>query len=593
MKNWRLRNNKANIEKMADALRISPVMAQVLANRGIGTFEAAKKFIAPSLEDMYDGYLFEDMKKGIDLLNEAIDAGTKISVYGDYDADGAMSSVILYKSIKCFTDNVMYYVPHRQKEGYGINCDSINELYSEGVRLIICCDNGITALKEAELMKQLGVKFVILDHHEPSFVETENGRNDVLPCADAVIDHKKKTCTYPVKNLCAGGMSYKFSQLLFESRNAEFSYRDEFLVFAAIATICDIVDLLDENRTIAKLGLDSIKYSPNTGLQALIEATGLDKADKITEYHIGFVIGPCINATGRLKSAKSAIELFLTEDTQKAKELSLELTALNDSRKEMTQKAVKECIEMAQNDESSVLVVYNENVHESIAGIVAGRIKEKFYKPAIVITSGDEMAKGSARSIDGYNIFEEMFKVKDIFHKFGGHPMAAGLSIAKENIEELKRRLNENCQLTKEELTPVIRIDKALNINEINMGLAKELLLLAPFGKENTMPLFGTKSMFAEKITLIGKDKNIIKMSLRDKETGLRLDGIDFNNYTQFVNELNNIFGEEETGQVLQGLLPVYLDLVYSVSINEFLGRKTVQLIIKDFRLMGGNSNGY
>ena len=593
MKNWRLRNNKVNIEKMADALRISPVMAQVLANRGIGTFETAKKFIAPSLEDMYDGYLFEDMKKGIDLLNEAIDAGTKISVYGDYDADGVMSSVILYKSIKCFTNNVMYYVPHRQKEGYGINCDSINELYIEGVRLIICCDNGITALKEAEFMKQLGMRFIILDHHEPSFVETENGRNDVLPSADAIIDHKKKTCTYPVKNLCAGGMSYKFSQLLFESRNAEFSYRDEFLVFAAIATICDIVDLLDENRTIAKLGLDSIKYSPNIGLQALIEETGLDKADKITEYHIGFVIGPCINATGRLESAKSAIELFLTEDTQKAKELSFELTAINDSRKEMTQKAVKECVEMVKNDESSVLVVYNENVHESIAGIVAGRIKEKFYKPAIVITSGDEMAKGSARSIDGYNIFEEMFKVKDIFHKFGGHPMAAGLSIAKKNIEELKRRLNENCQLTKEELTPVIRIDKALNINEINMGLAKELLLLAPFGKENTMPLFGTKNMFAEKITLIGKDKNIIKMSLRDKETGLRLDGIDFNNYTQFVNELNNVFGEEETDQVLQGLLPVYLDLVYGVSINEFLGRKTVQLIIKDFRLMGGNSNGY
>ena len=588
MKNWMLRNNKVNVEKMAEALRISPVMAQVLANRGIGTFKSAKKFIFPNLSDMYDGYLFEDMKKGIDLINEAIDEGTKISIYGDYDVDGVMSSVILYKSIKYFTNNVTYYVPHRQKEGYGINCDSINELYGEGVRMIVCCDNGITAVEEAKLIKQLGMKFIILDHHEPAFVEAETERSDVLPDADAIIDHKRKTCTYPFKSLCAGGMSYKFSQLLFESRKAEFLHRDEALVFAAIATICDIVDLLDENRIIAKLGLEIIKNSSNIGLKALIEETGLEQIEKITEYHIGFVIGPCINATGRLESAKSAIELFLTDDVKKAKELSLELATLNNSRKNMTLKAVKECVEIAQNDESRVLVIYNENVHESIAGIVAGRIKEKFYKPTIVITSGDEMAKGSARSIDGYNIFEEMFKVKDIFHKFGGHPMAAGLSLSKESIDVLRRRLNENCKLTKEQLIQDIRLDKALNISEINMDLAKELSILAPFGKENPMPLFGTKNMFAEKITLIGKDKNIIKMSLRDKETGARIEGIDFNNYSQFVSELTDIFGEEEANQVLQGLLPLYLDLVYGISINEFFGRKTVQLIIKDFRLMGG-----
>ncbi|MDD3570965.1 MAG: single-stranded-DNA-specific exonuclease RecJ, partial [Lachnospiraceae bacterium] len=440
MKKWMLRRNKVNIEKMAERLGISIVTAQVLANRGIGTYNAACKFLYCDLNEMYDGNLLKDMQKGIDVINFAIDNGKKIAVYGDYDVDGVMSTAILYKTIKTFTDNVIYYVPHRQKEGYGINIEAVEELKSLDIDVILACDNGIAAIEEAKLIDKLGMRLVILDHHEPAFEVCEDGsKKDIIPVAAAIIDHKQKDCTYPFKALCAGAMAYKFSKVIFESRKAEFVYSTEFLVFAAMATICDIVDLLDENRIIAKNGLNLIKESPNIGLKALLEKTGIAEGD-ISEYHVGFVLGPCINATGRLESAKSAVELFVTEDVERAKILATELTELNNERKLLTANAVKETIEAVENSDlhqDRVLVIYNENIHESIAGIVAGRIKERYYKPVIMLTSGESMAKGSARSIEGYNIFEELFNQIDLFHKFGGHPMAAGLSLPYENVDIL------------------------------------------------------------------------------------------------------------------------------------------------------------
>lgn len=588
MKKWMQKRNKADIEKMSEALNVSPTFAQVLANRGIGTYSQAKNFIEADIENMYDGYLFKDMEKGIKAVSEAVDKGVKISVYGDYDADGVMSSVILYKTLKRFTDNVVYYVPHRQKEGYGINLDSIEELYKDGVGLILTCDNGIAAIEEAKRIKELGMTLIILDHHEPAFMLKEDGtREDVIPVAHAVIDHKQKDCDYPFKELCAGAMAYKFSKLFFEQRMEEEFPQKEFLTFAAIATICDIVDLRDENRIIAKNGLRFIKDTENIGLKALLKQTGIEN-HSITEYHVGFIIGPCINATGRLESAEAAIELFTTENKERAEFLAQELSALNDERKFITQKGTAECFEAIENSplcNDRVLVIYNDNIHESIAGIVAGRVKEKYYKPTIVITRSEEMAKGSARSIEGYNIFEELLKQRDLFHKFGGHPMAAGLSLLEENIDVLRKRLNDECLLTKEEMTPVLRIEKALEINEINLDLAQELLLAAPFGKDNPSPIFGTKSAFAEKVFLIGKNKNILKMSLRDTKTGTRVDAVDFGGYECFMEECVKLYGEEKAENIIKGLEGIKLDIVYSISINSYMGMDSVSLHIKDFRL--------
>lgn len=589
MKRWMLRSNKVDTEKMAESLGISPIMAQIIANRGIGTYESAKNFIDADLQGMYDGALFKDIKKGIDILNHAIDNKVKISVYGDYDVDGVTSSVILYKTIKTFTTEIMYYVPHRQKEGYGINMASIDELYNEGVKLIVCCDNGIAAINESERIKELGMELVIIDHHEPAFEEKEDGtRTDIIPVADAVIDSKQKDCEYPFKSLCAAGMCYKFSKLLFESRNEKFHLDKELLVFAGIGTICDIVDLLDENRIIAKNGLKLIPESPNVGLRALINETGISDINDITEYHVGFVLGPCINATGRLESAKTAIELFTTDDEDLAKELAKELSTLNAERKEMTKIAADECLKSVEEENllnDKVLVIYNENIHESIAGIVAGRVKDAYYKPTIVITQGDEMAKGSARSIEGYNVFEELLRLNHLFHKFGGHPMAAGLSLLKENIDSLRKSINENCVLTEKEMTQTIRIERSLELGEINMPLAKELKIAAPFGKENPTPIFGSKDILAEKVSLIGKDKRILKFSLRDTKKGTRFDAIDFKGYEVFCQECIKKHGEEKAKRILAGRESVKMDIVYTIGINTYLGHSKVQLLIKDFRI--------
>lgn len=589
MKKWTVKNNKVNTDLMAKSLGITEVLAQILANRGIGTAKGTKRFINADLSELHDGYLFKDMKKAIGIVNLAIENKTKIAVYGDYDVDGVTSSVILYKAIKTFTSEVIYYVPHRQKEGYGINMSSIDELQQKGIGLIVCCDNGIAAVEEAKMVKKLGMSLVIIDHHDPAFEEDEDGtKRDIIPIADAVVDAKQRDCKYPFKFLCAGGMAYKFSKLLFESRNEKFAIDKELLVFAAIATICDIVDLLDENRIIAQNGLKLIKESGNVGLQALLEETKLNEADFITEYHVGFILGPCINATGRLESAGIAIELFLSEDKEKAKQLATELTKLNEDRKYMTTTAVESCMKTIESQglsEQNVLVVLNEEIHESIAGIVAGRIKERYYKPTIVLTEGDGMVKGSARSIEGYNVFEELLKLKDLFQRFGGHPMAAGLTLPKENVEELRKKINKNCRLTEKELTPVLRLEKALNLSEITMDLAKELNNVAPFGKENPVPIFGTKCVLAEKVSVIGKNQNILKFSLRDTQTGTRLDGISFDGFEEFSEQCNKKYGEEEKKHILQGTQSITLDIAYTIDINTFMGNSKVQLIIKDFRI--------
>ena len=588
MKRWLLKRTKVNTAAMAKELGIRQATAAVLANRGLLSRKEAQDFLYGGETAFGDPAEMKDLLKGVSLIAQAIQEGKMIAVYGDYDVDGVMSTTILYQTILRCGGNVMFYLPHRQKEGYGLNLKAVEELSAEGVEVLFTCDNGIAALQEAALAKEKGMTVVLLDHHEPGFTGIGEERRDILPKADAIIDPKQRDCGYPFKHMCAGGLSYKFSRLLLQ----EFCIADEALEkqlvsFAAIATVCDIVDLLGENRAIVRKGLPEIQKTKNIGLRALMEEAGL--ADKvISDYHIGFIIGPCINAAGRLESGRQAVELFCSKDDRDAREKAKMLVRLNEERKHLTEEAAMRAdIALQEGDalKERVLVLYDPMIHESIAGIVAGRIKDKYYHPTILITGSEDGAKGSGRSIEGYHIFEALFENRDLFTRFGGHAMAAGLSLPVENIDILRKRLNEQCQLTDEEMIPVLRIEKSLSFAEIDLGLAKELKALAPFGKGNPAPLFGSKGICADRVDMIGKDRNILRMTLSEPQSGTRLSAISFDGYEQLREMLKELYPAEECDKIiLSGQLPELLDIVYSVDINTYNGRSNVQLMIKDFR---------
>lgn len=595
MKRWQLKRSKIDIVAMAADLKIQPATAAVLANRNLFSSQKARMFLSPDPSAFYDALNMKGMEQALDLVTKAIKKGMKIVVYGDYDVDGVMSTSILTHAIRHCGGEVQYYVPHRQKEGYGLNTNAVLQLAQEGIGLLFTCDNGIAALQEVSLAKEKGMQVVILDHHEPAFsTKTDGSKCDILPQADVVIDPKQQDCTYPFSALCAAGISYKFALLLLH----RFGWHDialekELLCFAAIATVCDVVDLLEENRALVKLGLAAIPETTNPGLRALLQATQLE-AQPLTEYHLGFRIGPCINATGRLESASLAVELFCTQDETRAQEIAQTLVRLNEERKTLTEEAVHRLIAQAEEiqDTQKVFVLYDPNLHESIAGIVAGRIKDKYYHPTILITKAEDGAKGSARSIEGYHMFEALFACRDLFTRFGGHAMAAGLSLPEENIAILRERLNANCPLTPQEMVPVLRIEKILSFAEIHMVLALQLRTLAPFGKANPSPLFATCNVIVESVRLVGKEKKIMQMRLLEPDTGWRLAAVSFDGLENLQEILKSLYPNETCDTMLQrGKLPILLDFVYSVDINSYQGRDTVQLVIRDFRVSkrGGN----
>lgn len=595
MKRWQLKRSKIDIAAMAADLRIQPATAAVLANRNLFSSQKAHAFLSSDASAFYPALEMKGMEQALDLVTKAIKKCMKIVIYGDYDVDGVMSTSILIHAIRYCGGEVTYYIPHRQKEGYGLNADAVSRLAEEGTELLFTCDNGIAALEEVSLAKEKGMQVVVLDHHEPAFsVQADGSKQDILPQADVVIDPKQQDCTYPFSALCAAGISYKFALLLLH----RFGWQDidlekELLCFAAIATVCDVVDLLEENRVLVKLGLQAISDTKNFGLRALLQATQLE-GKPITEYHFGFRIGPCINATGRLESASIAVELFCTKDEARAQEIAHLLVYFNEERKVMTQEAVERLMEQAENmqDTQKVLVLYDPKLHESIAGIVAGRIKDRYYHPTIVITQAEDGAKGSARSIEGYHMFEALFSCRDLFTRFGGHAMAAGLSLPKTNIPLLRERLNTDCTLTPQQLTPVLRIEKILSFAEIHMTLAKQLRTLAPFGKENPAPLFATCHVVIEGIRLVGKEKNIMQMRLLETDTGLRLAAISFDGWENLQEILKSLYPNRTCDTILQqGRLPVLFDFVYSVDINSYQGKDSVQLVIRDFRVSRGGGN--
>lgn len=430
---------------------------------------------------------------------------------------------------------------------------------------------------------------VITDHHDIPFVDDDNGKKEfVIPEADAIINPKQKDCKYPFKSLCGAGVALKFVQVLYEKMGIDKQKAYEFIEYAAVGTICDVVDLLDENRIIAKNGLEMINKTENVGIKALIKETSLDEK-RINSYHIGFVIGPCINATGRLDSATLALKLLLCDDENEAEGLAKKLHDLNVQRQDMTTDSVNAIIETIENSDMKnhkVLVVYKEDVHESIAGIVAGRLKERYNVPSIVITKGEKMPKGSARSIEEYNMFEELTKCKKVLKKFGGHPLAAGLSIEEENIDIFRQTLNDNCTLTEDDITPKIRIDKQLKLNEVNFNLVKEIEKLEPFGKSNSHPYFAEKNINVFRVYFMGKEKNIVKFFCRNVNSFEKLDAICFDGGDKFKEIMEEKYGIEKLNEILQSnKVNLELDFIFSPEINEFNGNKSLQLVVKDFRI--------
>lgn len=586
-KKWFLRNTSKDISSIAKRSGVSDVIAKILINRGIDNEVDMKKFMRASIEDLYDPFLMKDMEKATGLIKLAIENNEKIVVYGDYDADGVTSTVIMYKALKHCGANVEYYVPDREHEGYGINSGRIRKLNEQGFEVILTCDNGIAATEQVKLAKELGMIVIITDHHELSFEEDDKGiRTFKIPSADAVINPKQKECNYPFKQLCGAGIALKFVQALYIKLGINVELVKEFIEIAGIGTICDVVDLISENRIIAKNALVMLTNTKNLGLKCLKEMLSINDKE-IKCYHVGFQIGPCINATGRLESAAISVELLLCEEEIRAKELAKTLFELNKKRQEMTTENVEEVIELIHNStfkNDKVLVIYKDTIHESIAGIVAGRVRETFNVPTIILTKGKENPKGSARSIDEYNLFEELIKCEELLEKFGGHPMAAGLSIKEENIEKLRRKLNSICKLTDDDIVPKVRIDQRMPLNKINYEMIHELELLEPFGKGNSTPLLAEKNIAVLRIDILGKNANTLKIKCVMTGANKTIDGICFNRVEEFIEMLKDRYGEDHMGY-LNNPRGMKLDLIFSPQINEYNGYKSIQLKILEFKL--------
>jgi len=586
-KKWLLRNTSKDIRSIAKSSGVSEAIAKILINRGFDNQTDIKKFMRASIDDLYDPFLMKDMEKATSLIKLAINNDEKIVVYGDYDADGVTSTVIMYKALKYCGANVEFYVPDREHEGYGINSDRIRKLSLEGFKVILTCDNGIAATEQVKLARELGMKIIITDHHELQFEENGKGvRTFKLPPADAVINPKQQECNYPFKNLCGAGIAFKFVQALYIKYGIKKEFANEFIEIAGIGTICDVVDLIDENRIIAKNALEMLTNTKNLGLKCLKEILSINDKE-IKCYHVGFQIGPCINATGRLETAAISVELLLCEEEDRAKELAKILFELNKKRQDMTSENVEEVIKIVnqgtfKNDK--VLVIYKDTIHESIAGIVAGRVRENFNVPTIILTKGKENPKGSARSINEYNLFEELIKCQELLEKFGGHPMAAGLSIKEENIEKLRRKLNLICKLTDEDILPKVRIDLRMPLSKINYEMIYELEMLEPFGKGNSSPLLAEKNISVLRIDILGKNANTLKMKFVMPGVNKTIDGICFNRVEEFTDMLKDRYGEDYISY-LENPRGLKLDLIFSPQINEYNGRKSIQLKILEFKV--------
>lgn len=579
---WILQTKKADFGEISKKFNINPIVARVIRNRDVVGDDAIEKYLKTNINTLSSPWLFKDMDKAVDILKIKIAGKNKIRIISDYDVDGICSGYILSKSLADLGADVDIVVPHRVNDGYGINENLIKDAKEAGVDTIVTCDNGIAAKDQVEFAKELGMTVIITDHHEVPFVEVDGKKEYSIPNADAVIDHKQEDCVYPFKDLCGAMVAYQLMRALYESMEKNPKELEGMLIYGAMATVCDVVPLKDENRTVVKTGLELFKTTKDIGINALIEACGINK-ENMGSYHFGFILGPCLNASGRLDTAKRAVDLLNETDKQKALADARRLKALNDERKDITENGAKEAIEMAREVDDKILVLYLPNCHESVAGIIAGRVKEHYNKPTIVLTDAEDCVKGSGRSIDEYDMFENLSKVKDLFLKFGGHKMAAGLSIEKDNIDELRKRLNDNCSLTEEDLMKKIMVDCELPFKYATFGLVKDLKKLEPFGVGNKKPIFAGKHIDVSKLKIMGKEGNVIRLEMTD-ETDVKVVGIMFNKSKRFMEFLKNKFGQDEIDKAMQGESnEISFMALYYPNVNSFNGRDYLQLVIESF----------
>ena len=570
---WMLYAKKADFQEIGHKFHISPILARLIRNRDVVGDEAVGRYLYSGPEGMHDPGLLPDMEEAVEILEKKIAAGARIRIVGDYDIDGVCSSCILALGLKRLGAKADWEIPDRIKDGYGINESIIRAASAEGIDTILTCDNGIAAISQIALAKELGMTVVVTDHHDIQTRALEDGsEEDLLPPADALVNPKRRDSTYPFPQICGAMVAYKLIQVLYERAGVPREEWLEMMELAAVATVGDVMKLQDENRIVVKEGLKRIAHTKNLGLRALIRANQLDPA-KISAYHIGFIIGPCLNAGGRLQTAKLALGLLLAEDEREAEELAAELKILNDQRKDMTQEGVIEAQAQVEEHyrEDKVLVVFLPDCHESLAGIVAGRIREQYNKPTLILTYGEDGAKGSGRSIEAYHMFQGLVEVQDLLTKFGGHPMAAGFSLPLENVGEFRRRLNENARLTPEDFVPKVWIDIALPFEYVSEELIEELELLEPFGNGNEKPQFAQRDLFVRSVRVMGKNRNVVKLMLVN-EQGTALDAIVFTEGNRFLEEM----GDKRR-----------MDVVYYPTVNEYNGRRSLQIVVKNWRFRG------
>lgn len=589
---WMVYGKKADFNSLSLKYKISPVTARIIRNRNMTDDRAFDQYLNGTIDSINSPFLFKDMEKAVDILFEAIKNNERIRIIGDYDIDGICSTYILVKAISKFTGNISMDIPDRIKDGYGINKKLIKKAYDEKIKLIITCDNGIAAIDETAYAKELGMKVIITDHHNVPFDIVDNQMVYKRVQADAVVNHKQPDCTYPFKEMCGAAIAYRFVMAcmlkLKEKQDTRYklieAFEKEMIIFAGIATIGDVVSLLDENRIIAKAGLSLLKENTNIGLEALINRCELDK-NNISSFHIGYIIGPCLNAAGRLETAKMGLELLLCDNKEKAEKLAEELVILNQKRKELTLEGEKKAVDYAlKMEDSKVLVIFLEDIHESIAGIIAGRIREKFNKPTIILTKGEEMVKGSGRSIEGYNMYEEINKCSKLLSRFGGHIMAAGVSLEEKNVEAFREMLNKNCSLTEDDYIKKVWIDVPMPLNYISGELIHELKKLEPFGKDNEKPIFAVKDIVVKKMYLMGKAKNMARLIL--VENGYEIAGVMFNGLEDYLTGIRDKYGEETVRKMQMGMtVNIAGAFTYYPTINNYNGNESIQITITGFSL--------
>lgn len=569
MEKWVVYAKRADFQGIGKTFGIDPVIARLIRNRDVESEEEIRFYLHGKLDELPSPWCMKDMEQAVDILLKKISEKKKIRIIGDYDIDGVTATCILLKGLRRLGAEVDTYIPDRIKDGYGMHEQLIQKALEDQVDTIVTCDNGIAAAKEIAYAKSEGLTVIVTDHHDIPFRDTDTKREWIIPEADAVVNPKQPECPYPNKNLCGAVVAWKLIWALYEKKNIAKKEALEFTELAAIATVGDVMDLQGENRIIVKEGLKKLSSTSLPGLRALIQVNDLEGAE-ITAYHIGFVLGPCINASGRLDTAARSLELLCTENQVEAAKLAGDLLALNQSRKAMTEEGKEQAIQMIessnmQNDR--VLVVYLPECHESLAGIIAGRIREAYHKPAFVLTKAAEGVKGSGRSIENYSMYEELVKCGDLLTQFGGHPMAAGLSMKEENVEIFRRRLNENCTLTEDELMPKIMIDVPMPISYISRTLVEQLKILEPFGKGNTKPLFAQKNVHVAGLRIFGRNRNVAKMKLMDA-VGTQMDAVFFGDADAFA-----AFAETHDA----------ISVTYYPEVNAYQGRETLQIVIRNY----------